>query len=286
MSPCVGFRHPQDESTIPLADAPKVLDDLGYMPAEAVQAMVDDIMGIKHKGPYLSPSIMNPDTTCRRQIVGERYLDYIENPTRLWAALEGTFFHWAMAEAGRNLNHDTHVNVRMPAEDDGSHRAEIEVWPGIKLAGEADRVCGDEIIDHKTSRYSKTDYGARNVDEWAIQLNLYRHMYEAMTGRKVTALFVWRTYRGCYEADKTFRKFPIPLLSKETLYEKIGAWAESLRDMLTKAEAIKAEGGDMREFVKTLPMDGADKQMFGAQKCTKYCGLYEVCYALAGKVSF
>lgn len=288
--PVIGFRNPVTQETIPLDKAAEVFDHEGIAPADVIQAMIDDIQGGTHaRGVHLSPSILNPEMTCRRKIVGERYLDHVVDPLDFWAALEGTFFHRTMVEAGKNLP-EWQTNVRMPKQGESSNRVEMEVFPGLWLSGEADRIRniepdGFELVDHKTSRYAKVDYGPRNVAEWAIQVNLYRYMYEDLTGRKCKGLWVWRTYRGSYEQSKTFRKFPIPMIPREKLREQIGEWALSLQVYLLGAESMKDDQNKVLAMLGSVPTDGIDHNIMGGWLCN-HCPIQRQCFALAGKVTF
>lgn len=306
--PVVGFRHPQTGETIPLDRAAAIFEDEGVMPADVVQAMIDDIQhGTHARGIRLSPSLLEPNTHCRRQIVGERYVDIVADPYSLWAALEGTLFHWGMVEAGKSIP-DWKAGVRLPGSvsdvtksmriTDGV--AELELFPGIFISGEADRIKDThkadgmgpafELVDHKTTRYRAKELGPdllqKNKDEWAVQVNIYRYLYEDLTGRTCSNLFVWRTYRGSYDHTRTFRKFPIALISREALWAQIGEWVTSLRDYLLEADKIQNDRMALENLVKSIPMDGLDKQMFAGKKCELYCGFKTECFRLAGKVSF
>src|SRR3990172_7130753 len=90
------FISPLSGEEIPIEQAPAYFEDQGIMPGDVVQAMIRGEQNPAHNGTHIGPSIGNPETTCRREVVGKRFLNYKTNPRKMWAAMEGTMFHSSM----------------------------------------------------------------------------------------------------------------------------------------------------------------------------------------------
>lgn len=300
---------------VALEDAPTYFDEIGLIPMEATAAMLGHEMRARTEHTMLSPSKMDPEKVCRRQVVIENFLPYDLEPMVLWEAWEGTLWHRVFVREGQTLIGDCR-EISLPRPEDtgkpGVREIEngilaIEVFPGIWMRGTLDRLKDDleSLTDHKTQRTpgttwtkdSKTgekvaklqDYGERNVPQWALQLNIYGFMVEKVFGSFPKHLWIWRTYRGCYDRAAIFRKFPIPRLSKDEVWAKVGTLATTLQSYLREAEEIRvgeeAQGRDpvaaLERFIKGIPMDGKDKHMFNGKKCTMFCEVKDLCFKLA-----
>lgn len=300
--PIVAVRDPITLDSIPIEDAPVRFEDAGIMPADVVALILKDAQDEARLTPHVSPSSINPDTNCRRELFLRRYANYVIDPWKQWAAMEGTLFHRMVAGQAPGWKSE----VRVPAE------GKIELWPGVEMGGTIDRLRddGSEIADHKTTKYPwtpKPDAQPRDFarpEEWAIQLNTYRLLVEKAralglldVAKPVEELWVWRTYRGSRLDSKTFRKIRVPWMTSEEIWAKCGDFITSLLGWYAEAEAVKAEmtpnttiyntlEGKLDEIAGRIPMDGEDKAMFGGKKCTAYCGVNEVCMRIAGRASF
>lgn len=309
--PIRAFVHPTTNEIVPLDQAVDVFEDSGIMPAGITQILVDDINDSRRQGAHLSPSMLIPETTCRREVVIKRLLEYDLDPLTLWDAIEGTLYHRMVASAKASQGRKREYEVPLPARaSDREQVAEIEVFPGITLSGRTDVVehtptadCDDtamlravEIQDIKTSRFpwkkgkdgKPISYDHFKIPEWTIQTNLYRYLYEAEHETVVRALWVWRAYRGSYDRTVTWRKIPIPLVPKAQLWEQIGEFTTTLKAFLEKGVEIW-KGGDkaaLEEFVRTVPMDGEINRMFHGQKCPSYCAVQKICFGLEGRTTF
>jgi hypothetical protein len=325
--PIVGLVSPKTGEKFSIEEGIKHFEEEGIMPAEAIQAMLNSAAGHGGFHARVSPSICDPETTCRREQVLKRFLDYYLDPFVIWNAQEGILWHDIFEFAGKGLEGWKQEVVLPPDDalaenvirdpDDAS--LTYEIFPGIFMRGRVDK--HDDpfttITDFKTENWPKT-YGKSNIPskdwgekkakrDWPIQLSLYAFMLEAKLGKLPEKLFVWRMYRGSREKTLTFRKFEVPLLSKEMVWGEIGEHVTSLVRFLQGAMGIKREADErealpvkespqlkknvsaqeaVKNFCRTIPMDGKDRAMFGNQKCFRYCVMQDICFGLEGKTVF
>jgi hypothetical protein len=291
--PLVGFTHPQFPAALPLEDAPEAFESAGICPAAFVRAVKDaECDPRRGPGAGISPSICNPAAGCPREVAIRRYLPYTMNPLRMADRLEGIWWHdgisrFTTATQAPELlapseQHSAHPKVRRNAAT-GAY--ELEFWPGVWVSARMDLANG-RLIDYKTQRYAKQDYGFK--EEWAFQLNFYRWIWCELGGGDFSELAVWRFYRGCYEAEKAFRRFAAPMLSREALDHALLSYAMELTNALAACEDARLRGGqpEVEAVIRTLPMRGKDMAIFGGKKCTLYCDSKDVCFHLAGEVMF
>jgi hypothetical protein len=300
---------------VSLEEAPLHFEEQGTMPYEAVVRAIEDETHTSTL-PVVSPSQVDESNTCRREVLIKKHFPYGMCPTDRWAAMEGAFFHklWE----GANVNERYHQEIYLPDQhgaDDGHPKVRIvdapwgkqirlvEAFPGYWTRGRVDRAALDwkTIWDHKTSKYpwspvppwkrdpnkppwfkasgeSFEDRDARL--SWPLPLNLYARMVHILKDVEVEKLWVWRAYRGSLDPKWTFRKIPIRRMSDDELWEKIGPHVESLQGWLEEAETTPERALDK------APKDGYDKKMFGAQKCSRYCGVKPLCFERAGMTTF
>lgn len=305
------FQAPGLPEVVSLEDAPRIFEEAGIMPQEAVQAMIDSESVEHEEHTLISPSKLIASHTCRREVLIKHFLPYDADPFALWAALEGTLWHAAFAHAGKKLDgwlRELSLPRPVDIEKLGGKLARvegvlaIEVLPGLFMRGTLDRLSLDyrELGDHKTQKYSKTDYadqskfGPGDAENWRVQLSVYAFMVEDVFGVKPDRAFVWRTYRGSLDRARTFRKIPITLLSREQVLERVGEFAYSLRDILAQAQSIRAKAHaagldptpELEALARATPMDGYEKQQFNGKKCPLYCVARKVCFGLAGIPEF
>ena len=294
--PLTHFICPETNEKISFEDAPTYFDERGIMPAAAVRATLADLDDVRRKGAHLSASMLNPSTTCRREVVMKRFTDYGQTPWAMWDADEGTLYHQILSTwgAGDPLRF---YEQRLPPM--GRNETLI---PGVPLTGRSDEIytivldpAGKEveIIDFKTTRFpwKKTKDGKpvdyMRPEEHVPQLNTLRYLFEDSDPykRTVRALWVWRIYKGSYERTATFRKVPIPMVTREALLDIIGEHASSLQGYLNAAEAATTPE-ELEAAIDAAPMDGNDKQMFNGTKCSKYCIMYDDCFKRKGLARF
>jgi RecB family exonuclease len=283
--PLVGFTSPKSSEIIGLKEAPAWFEEQGLLPLDVIQAMVDEA-GRGDHSTALSPSIMEPANNCRREIVGKRFLPYTVDPVQLWAALKGTLFHRMMLQAGENET-EWSREVRMGPE---------ELWPGIVIGGTLDRTDAVSLIDYKTTKTPRKgqDHRELQAESARVQVNLYRMLYEAMSGVKIQHMWLWRMYWDHWDRAEVFAKIPVKWLDKDDMWQRIGVYAESLRDYLAQAGKIveETEAGSedandkLKGLVQSIPMDGEDQQQFNGKKCTQYCVFFNECMRLAGRATF
>lgn len=282
----------------------------GVMPAEAVVAIIRAELAHEGRHARMSPSMLWPDSNCRREIYLRRFTPYYLDPLGVWEAQEGTLIHGALEMSGDEVpGYRRELRLPRPGDenatidpDDG--KPVVELWPGVFMSGTLDKIKddGSVLTDVKTSKYPKTfgkqlpsrDFGEQKVGaEWAVQLNSYREMFKLLYGRDAEKLWVWRLYRGSQERSLTWRKFPIPIVSRNQMWNKIGPFVTSCLEHLRAGMDIEqGAGSDMErqarhlEYAKGVPMDGHDQGQFNGQKCPKYCGQRQVCFGLAGMMDF
>lgn len=304
--PIANFIDPKTLELVSIEEAVAHFEETGLSPGEVIQAIIDDRDDARRKWLHLSPSILNPENNCRREIAIQRFLPFNLDPLSMWSAYEGTAWHRAFNLIGENVS-GWHKELALPGpadvdhpkvrkvESEGQTFYELEVFPGIWLSGVADRVREDfkVITDFKSTNYPWTrtkdappmDFAESQIRSYQIQVNLYGRMVELLKGTTIEELWVWRIYRGSRNRNFTFRKLPIPKVSPELLESKIREHAETLDGFLRATHA--AEPGPERDaVVNGIPMDGKDKRMYNDQKCSLYCGARDVCYKLAGHTVF
>lgn len=280
---------PKTLQAVPLEEAPDYFERKGLMPAEVIGMILKDEGRPPAGRPFVYPSVADPDVTCRREVLIRQHLPYDLNPIRLWQAKEGTIWHDAfLAQGAPGWEHEVNlpdallVEGRAPGGgnvkvcSDGKPR--LEVWPGVWMRGRVDRHQNwDVLADHKTTRYAKQDYGLKK--DWTVRLNIYARMVWMLRGVAPKELWVWRTYRGVYEPEKAFRRFPVPLLGEGDM-SRLGQFALSLQGYLEKAETTD----DVEALVRSMPMDG--EKMFNGKKCGEYCAVKDVCFRIQGLTMF
>jgi hypothetical protein len=293
--PLKSLLDPKTFEEVPLDKAADYFDEKGLVPREVIRLILSG-EGRDDGGVYVSPSLCDPTTTCRREQVLKRFCSYSLNPLKVWMAMEGSIYHEAMERQGAGEGYGSEEvlpdvlaevakgrGVALKLCADGKLR--MEVWPGVWMRGRLDRRDPDwlELVDFKTTRYAKTDYGKK--PEWVLKMNVYARMVELLRGRPFERMWAWRIYRGSYDMDRVFRKFDIPRLKPEQM-DKVGAFALSMQEMFQRAAAAFAGGGvqAVEAVVAELPMDG--KGMFNGKKCDEYCALRDKCYQIEGIPTF
>lgn len=299
------FIDPTTQERISPELAAQHFHDHGIMPGQAVSAILADEFRENRTGTHISPSIMNGEKTCRREIVIKRFLPYDQDPLVLWEAVEGTVWHEALAAHDHS---GWHRELSLPSEADASHPKvrlivgslgsfyQVEVFPGIWMHGTADMVSPDYgiIEDIKTTRYPWTpkpdgiprDFIADQLADWTYQVNIYGLMIEILKGVRPKEQWAWRIYRGSRNRVYTFRKVAVPILSAESVWERIKDHATSLNQMLLETSQQETEEA-RRDYIKVhVPMDGEIKRIFRGDKCLKYCSVREQCFAMAGRMDF
>jgi hypothetical protein len=286
--PLTHLIHPVSGEKFPdVETAARALDEAGLVPA-AVTRLCGVRLGKEVVPPnaYLYPSIMNQKTTCRRQLVLERFVPFGGAPG--WSpAMEGGAVHAAIST---ELTLPDDIVEPIPGSfkecEDGKKR--IEVIPGVWMRGKVDLLeeieGGWRLTDYKTKKWPKgfkdvpsETYTHEDVQDWSIQLSCYAVMIEKVTGKPVKEAVVWRIFNGSHNQAYTFRKFPIPIMSALTLESQLGGWASDAIKWLEQAV-----GGDVPGATKAARMDGYDDRMFNGKKCTMHCPVREQCFGATG----
>lgn len=289
--PLVGLVCPKCGKETGLNDGPMHLHDCGAMMAQVVQSLIEaDGDERRMLGGGASPSIGDGEVTCRRELILRRHYPYVLNPFRLWAAMEGTFYHKGLLECAGILP-GWDVEVAFPREEDEGKEGirrnpkwnflQAEVWPGVWMSARIDAWNRDTgtILNLKSTRMTKTDYGFKK--DWSTQSNLERLVMNRC-GVEVKEMEIWRVYKGCYEEDKAWRKFIVPRVADDEMWKRC---ARFMTEMIQWDEAMEV-AEDKDGVLGGIPLDGHVKRMFNGKKCTHYCTSYQVCMAKAGKVVF
>jgi hypothetical protein len=292
--PLTHLHDPVNGIDIPLEQAPEYFEHQGLIPMEVTQALLNTANDPRRLDEHLSPSVADPDTTCRREQIIRRFMPYSLDPMVTWEAMEGTVWHNAFSAMSEG-NQDWFSELPIPGPDDEDlphvkRTTEdvlvVETLPGIWLSGVVDRVSRDfkTLVDHKTQRFSKRDWGFKSG--WKLQINLYVLMIKRTKDVEPEQLAVWRTYRGSYERDRTFRYFPCPKMNVDEIDSKIRKHCEDLQKRLVEAKAAYDAGDQaaIEDLIKNTPMDG--QTMFNGKKCSQYCSVQKVCFGLEGLPTF
>jgi hypothetical protein len=287
--PLTGLECPKCGKMCDLAEAPEHMDFCGALMAESVQALVNG-EGNERRGKLagISPSMV-PTKSCRREVLIQRNMAYTMNPMKVWAAEQGTTFHSALLKRGRGSawwleqnfpapQHRGRADVR---DQDGF--LELELWPGVWVSTQVDKMSpdGKVLIDLKTQRPAKVDYGPKNsTSEWAYQLNLERMIIERLGLGPVEEMWVWRLYGYAYEEATAWRKFKIPIMDDAAVEKIYREWAVGLAHEQSKIDS----GQPVEGVVGALPMDGKLKPEMKSWKCHGYCAVKSICFGIAGEV--
>jgi hypothetical protein len=294
--PVTEFLHPLSETgeRVPFVDAAEVFEREGLIPRAHTLAMIADLS--KDRGPesglYLYPSCMNPDTTCRRELVIQRFLPQAVSPFAVLARMEGTLWHnlYAAQDVGAAVHEERYPTKGATLCLDGKRR--VEVWPGVLLSTRVDLLEPGRLIDYKSRKYPRVYGKSTDPDEkgpffedlkrdWGLQLNLTKFVVEACPEAAhmlpINDLAIWRCFLGSHDSSKTFRYIPITSLSKETVWAQIGSWTLELLDMLQRAYEVRDDLPKLEALIETIPPDGHNKGMFGAKKCLNYCDSKPAC---------
>lgn len=252
---------------IDLDQAPEYFHEKGLMPGPVLHSLIDNVIKEerKRRGSKVSPSMADPGATCRREEAIKRNLEYALDPLVIWEAFEGTIWHEALLKSGGFGGGGWEYEVEL---------GPVELFDGVIMTGTADAIHRDNnlLVDLKTQRFSKRDYGSK--PSWSVQSSMYAHML----GEELPKVEVWRIYRGSYERERTFKKFPVSVIPLKELDRLFADFLRETQEILRRAEL---EG---EEYIKTLPMEG--KTMFNGKKCHMYCSVKDICFAMAGESTF
>jgi hypothetical protein len=304
--PIAYFIDPKIGEKVPIEVAVKHFEESGISPGEVIQAIIDDRDDARRTWLHISPSIMNPDNNCRREIVIQRTMDYGMDPLSMWSAYEGTAWHKAFNLFGKAINgwyremplpgpEDSDHPLVRKVERDGQTFYELQIFDGIWMSGVADRVREDfkVVTDFKSTNYPWTrrkdenpyDFAESQVISYAPQVNLYARAVRLLKGVEPEQRWVWRIYRGSRNHAFTFRKLPIPRIPDDALDTLVREHALSLSGFLEAAHV--ADPGAAREAVIAgIPLDGKIKRMYADKKCSMYCPVKDICYKIAGLTVF
>lgn len=294
--PICALSHRAFSSPVPIEEAQEKFEQAGLLPAEVIGLIIEEIDDERRSGHCgLSPSVMIPSTTCRREQAIKRFVPYVQDPLKIWAAISGRLWHGMLQKAQVPEGWRQEVPLPGPQHEgvEGVRRNpggfyELELWPGVWVSGRVDRLGLDsnglEVCDFKSQRYAKTDYGAK--PEWALQLTTYARMYGKLEKVQVPGrLCVWRLYEGSYDLDRTFRKFNINLLGEEVWEGILKVWCQDFVGMLREVEnATKTGDLDLvDDAIRAIPMEGEVKGMFNGKKCPEYCSCMKECWRIEGR---
>lgn len=315
--PGCGTEHPW-----PLEDVPHEVEaretacnhlaSCGVMPAATVMASMSGLGDPRHSGDKLTWSVIDPRTTCIRQVLIERFWPHaVINPRQRWDATNGIIWHEALAGYGYWQGETEYIlpqpdipwslsvepkalrKLRPPwSENPGDFPGwkEYEIFPGIWYSTKADWVNFDgpgDLIDYKTTRSPGPgkDWGLK--DEWKLQLVLTLKMLRELYGFIPRGqVGIWRVYTGHQDPNTTWRWFPLPgLVDNAAVLE-----AEAERLIRPHAELLVAkcreamscgDEGSLAALIRTVPLQG--QAMFASRdgkrnKCTNYCSCHDTCY--------
>ncbi len=297
--PIAAYVCPVTDEVVPIEDAEEYFEEQGVLPYEVIRSINrDKAERVGNPSLFPSPSLGSPEVVCLRELAIDRFLPYNLPPYALVERWEGTLWHRALEESGQG-SELWRAEVWLPREehkdldgvklcDDGKYR--MEVLPGIFMRGRVDRVRhdGSVLIDHKSKRWpgwrnwKKKELGPKPdyPNDWHFQFNLSRLMLEWCEDAEVKEMFTWRMYRGAWGQGRwTFRKIPIPFMTKEELQEKAGDHLLLVQSSLHAFAAMDEER--RKEAIENLPLDGEKT----GWKCD-YCSVRTKCHEIAGMLTF
>lgn len=171
MSPVVGFKCWKTGQDVPIEDAFEHFHvEHRLMMGPSIQAIVNSATDDRRMaGAGVSASMGSPTETCRRQILIERFVDFIMDPRDLDEAEEGTMFHSAFLKRGVGIE-GWGFEHPLPGPQDLDHELvrenpkhgfpEMEILPGVWHSCIVDMFTSDwrAIHDLKTKRAARTFY--------------------------------------------------------------------------------------------------------------------------------
>ncbi|HHN74954.1 MAG TPA: hypothetical protein ENK10_06965 [Acidobacteria bacterium] len=294
--PATGFICPKCGKRLTFDEAPEHLGSTGcqVMMSAAVQALINST-GDTRRGPEAgaSASGASPTTTCRLQVMLERFKDYDLDPRVLDEAEEGTNIHAIMLKRGVG-NPDWIFEEVLPGpEDEGKpgvvrHESgflEYELWPGVFFSCVVDAHTRDwsQIEDLKTTRSSSRIYPPDVSAK--VQVSLAALMAERLRGAHVERLGIWKFFRGAYDREKRWRYFEVERWDEAALRQHSEEFMRSLCEMATGCRLAAAAGeSELDAYLRGLPADGKVRQMFVSRKwptgkCGNWCSVRELCPA-------
>lgn len=294
--PATGFICPKCGKHLTFEEAPQHLgaDGCKVMMASATQALINST-GDPRRGAEAgaSASGASPTTTCRLQIMLERFKDYDLDPRVLDEAEEGTNIHAIMLKRGVG-NPDWIFEEVLPGpEDEGkdgvvrqpSGFLEYELWPGVFFSCVVDAHTRDwsRIEDLKTTRASSRIYPPDVAAK--VQVNLAALMAKRLRGVEVERLGIWKFFRGAYDRDKRWRYFELEKWSEEQLRQHSEEFMRSICEYAVGARMAKEAGEqELNGYLRGVPADGKNRSMFVSRKwptgkCGNWCSVRELCPA-------
>lgn len=291
--PLQAFIDPTNGQVVSVEAAEDYFDQQGLAPRFWIRRLKESLTQDRRMGPYLSPSICDPTSTCRRSLLLKQFEPFTINPISDGAAsLEGTLIHAGM------FNSDEGCEVQFPRDEDegkpGVRRVEqgflvLEIWPGFEVSTRVDMIYKSEILDLKTQRYSKAEQPPKIG--WNYQLGMIDLIRTKLTGEKGETFTVWRFLQGTYEDARRWRKIPITIPSEEELRTLLYDWGLQFVAWWKERNALEGEPPHMIEaWWKKIPLEGQNmwggKDKFGNYKRCGYCDVKNICFEKAGIPTF
>jgi hypothetical protein len=273
--PAVCFTKPGEEGVVSFADAPAWYDENTEVPGEAIRLLTQLEGDPRRLGINLSPSGLDAETTCKRQLLLKKFFPYAIDGIAEWQATEGTAWHAAFdSVVPREDNDDWHREALLPddlldhmgpdawakliKEDKvrlwhytPTHSSwEVQIFPGIWVNGRCDKLSKDLStiedfktkawagwLDRKTGQHKIRHYPPGDSD--GIQLNAYARMVEVVTGTSPEKLVIRRMYRGARDAKEAWKKYEIPRWSNDELESRIRPHVEAFVGHAVAMKEIK-----------------------------------------------
>ena len=297
--PVVAFRCPKCSQRVEFEQAIEHFSEIHPVMYHAtVQSLIsqqDDER--RQKGAGLSASIACGDATCRRKVCLQRFYDYVLDPRMVEEAEEGNVIHSAMHKRGSGGVWVYETPLPGPGDEGkpGVRRNpggwfEYEMFPGVWVSAIVDAHTQDwsTIDDLMTQRASRT---VRSPElSHKVQLNIAKFLAEKLGYGPVKRLRIWKYQRGCYEPENRHKVFE---------FEEKDVWDEgalrlacedhltSLAGFLDNLDQLSGEPQEYLDaYMKKVPMDGDIHKLFNGKMCSQYCEVRDLCFKLAGKVSF
>jgi hypothetical protein len=289
--PLRGVLNPLNGLVVGLEEAPGYFEKQGLYPAEVTLACIRGEMGDpRRKGISLSPSSIDPYSTCRRALFIRRFFDYVIEIGKRWTPIAGTVLHRGLMEEGgvagwiyeKTFPGEEHLklaSVTVIEQKEGYFT--VDLWDGVPFSTRVDRLgvlTGENNNWHsnnwKFQRYSKKPHPLK--PEWVLQSNLERLILKKLGEPVPEKMYVWRIIQGGYDEEKLFSRFELPVMEEEEVRGLVENRGKELIDWYRRGEVEKP-----RKVLEGIPPEGRHQWGGGDKRCG-WCEVKEICFQELG----
>lgn len=229
-------------------------------------------MDDRHKGTAIT---VTSGLSCPRKTMIHRMLPVHVNPSKMWAALRGTWLHEHIGHAMSS------TGLYYTEELDESKCVFEGILFGITMSCKVDAYTKDysELLDFKFRGRMPRDLYPTDI----AQMNMCRILMEQVTHMDLSGMrmHIWVEAGG-------WCRFEVPFMSME----EVGALHPGGSEMCvqdifhTLARSMeKCTGGNEKEVIRALPLVG--QKMYvnkNGNMCSHYCEVQEECMEMEGEL--